>query len=210
MKVVIVDDHPLIRKGIAELVTIEDSMEVVGEASDYTEGLNRIIELKPDLAIVDLRLAGKSGLALVKECREKGVNSKFTILTSSSNQQDFNQAKQVGVDGYILKEALPEELLHALKVIGKGRKYFDPGVLELMTNEVEEDEFIEHLTPKEKEVLIELGKGMSNRDISERLFVTEYTVKKHVSQILAKLELTDRTQAALYANAKGLVSYAIN
>lgn len=210
MKVIIVDDHPLIRKGLIELITIEDSMNVVAEASDYEEGLNLIVQLKPDLAIIDLRLAEESGLELVKECRAQGVGAKFTILTSSSNQQDFKKAKSVGVDGYILKDALPEELLHALKMIGRGRKYYDPGVLELMANDVEDDEFIEHLTPKEKEVLIELGKGMSNRDISKRLYVTEYTVKKHVSQILAKLELTDRTQAALFANAKGLVSYAIN
>jgi len=210
MKVVIVDDHPLIRKGLIELLNLDGSMEVVGEASEFHEGMNVIVKLKPDLVIVDLRLSDESGLELVNECRKRGIDSKYTILTSSSNQQDFNRAKHIGVDGYILKDALPEELLHALRVIGKGRKYFDPGVLDLIMNEGGEDDFIEQLTPKEKEVLIELGRGMSNRDISERLFVTEYTVKKHVSHILAKLELADRTQAALYANATGLVQYAIN
>lgn len=210
MRVVIVDDHPLIRKGLVELMSLDGAIELAGEASSLEEGIDIITEVMTDLVIVDLRLGQESGLDLIKECKVRGVECKYAVLTSSSNQQDFNKAKQLGVDGYILKDALPEELLHAIKMIGKGRKYFDPGVLELMNESDEDDVIEEHLTPKEKEVLIELGKGMSNRDISERLFVTEYTVKKHVSQILAKLDLTDRTQAALYANAKGLVSYAIN
>lgn len=121
-------------------------------------------------------------------------------------------AKEIRVDGYVLKEALPEELIHALKIISKGRKYYDPGVLELIiksNDPFEDDGHLEQLTPKEKEVLMELGKGRSNKEISQVLYITEYTVKKHVSQILAKLDLTDRTQAALYANVKGLATYVI-
>jgi len=210
MKVVVVDDHPVFRKGLIALISMDGSLEMVGEASDFNEGLNVIVEQRPDIAIIDLHLGSKSGLNLVKECRKRGVISKFTILTFSSHLQDFKLAEQEGVDGYILKDALPEELLLALKMIGRGRKYYDPGLLDFILNKSQEEDYFDQLTPKEKEVLIQLGKGMSNREISERLFVTEYTVKKHVSQILAKLELADRTQAALYANAKGLVSYAIN
>ena len=136
------------------------------------------------------------------------------MLTSSTEERDFKRAKEISVDGYVLKEALPEELINALQIVSKGRKYYDPGVLDLLMTSHERpfeiDGHIEQLTPKEKEVLLELGMGHSNKQISQTLFITEYTVKKHVSQVLAKLGLADRTNAALYANAKGLVTYNVN
>ena len=114
----------------------------------------------------------------------------------------------------MLKDALPEELIHALQIVSRGRKYYDPGVLDLLMTSQELpfaiDGQIEQLTPKEKEVLLELGMGVPNKQISQTLFITEYTVKKHVSQVLAKLGLANRTNAALYANAKGLVTYNVN
>ncbi|HEY2422226.1 MAG TPA: response regulator transcription factor [Neobacillus sp.] len=212
MKVVIVDDHPLVRRGLTSILSLDGSMEVLGEAKNYKDALVLINTAKPDLALVDLRLADESGLDLITEVMQKGTTCKFVVLTSSTEEEDFLRAKETGVDGYVLKEALPEELIHALHIISQGRKYYDPGVFDLVMKSSEplEDEHIEQLTPKEKEVLIELGKGLSNKDISQTLFITEYTVKKHVSQVLAKLELADRTQAALYANAKGLVTYMVH
>ncbi|WP_342600204.1 response regulator transcription factor [Psychrobacillus sp. FSL H8-0483] len=213
MKVVIIDDHPLIRKGLKSLFSLDGSMEVLGEATNSRDALNLLNMVKPDIAIVDLRLGEESGLELIKEAIRKGIVCKFVVLTSSAEEEDFKLAKEIGVDGYLLKEALPEELLHALSMISKGRKYYDPGVLDLVmksNTSLQDDEHIEQLTPKEKEILIELGKGHSNKEISKTLYITEFTVKKHVSQVFAKLGLADRTQAALYANAKGLVKYVIN
>lgn len=213
MKVVIFDDHPLIRKGLKSLFSLDGSMEVLGEATNSRDALTLLNKVKPDIAIVDLRLGEESGLELIKEAIRKGIVCKFVVLTSSAEEEDFKLAKEIGVDGYLLKEALPEELLHALSMISKGRKYYDPGVLDLVMKSntpSQDDEHIEQLTPKEKEILIELGKGHSNKEISKSLYITEFTVKKHVSQVFAKLGLADRTQAALYANAKGLVKYVIN
>ncbi|WP_342433240.1 response regulator transcription factor [Neobacillus sp. FSL H8-0543] len=213
MRIVIVDDHPLVRKGLASVLTLNESMEVLGEATNSREAMDLFCSSKPDLALVDLRLGNESGLDLITNARKQGITCKFVVLTSSTEEEDFIRAKEIGVDGYVLKEAFPEELIHALRIIGKGRKYYDPGVLDLVMrsgDSIDEDKHIEQLTPKEKEVLIELGKGHSNKDISLALYITEYTVKKHVSQILAKLGLTDRTQAALYANAKGLVTYTVH
>lgn len=209
MKVVIVDDHPLVRKGLTSILALDESMEVLGEATNSREAMELFNSLRPDLALVDLRLANESGLDLITKAMKQGIECKFVVLTSSIEEKDFIRAKETGVDGYVLKEAFPEELIHALKVVGKGRKYYDPGVLDLAmrSGEAVDNGELEQLTPKEKEVLIELGKGHSNKEISKTLFITEYTVKKHVSQILAKLGLVDRTQAALYANAKGLVTY---
>jgi len=214
MQIVIVDDHPLVRKGLTSILSIDGTMKVLGEAASRKEALTLFQKTKPDLAIVDLRLANESGLELIIEAKQLGITCKFVVLTSSTDEHDFKQAKEIGVDGYILKEALPEELIHALGIIGRGRKYYDPGVFDLVRklseSPFEEDEHIEQLTPKEKEVLLELGMGHSNKQISQTLYITEYTVKKHVSQVLAKLDLADRTNAALYANVKGLVTYHVN
>jgi len=213
MKVVIVDDHPLVRKGLTSILSLDGTMEVLGEATNSREALELFKTSKPDLVLVDLRLGNESGLDLITDAKRLGIACKFVVLTSSSEENDFKRAKELGVEGYILKEALPEELLHALNVIRKGRKYYDTAVLDMLMNSsnlIEEDGQIEQLTPKEKEILIELGKGHSNREISKILYITEYTVKKHVSQVFAKLGLADRTQAALYANAKGLVTYVVS
>ena len=200
MKVVIVDDHPLVRKGLTSILSLDGSMEVLGEATNSREALDLFSLVQPDLALVDLRLGDESGLDLITEAIRQGVTCKFVVLTSSTEEDDFRRAKELGVAGYVLKEALPEELLHALLIISKGRKYYDQGVLDLVMKSREplvEYGHVEKLTPKEKEVLIELGKGLSNKEISQMLYITEYTVKKHVSQVLAKLGLADRTHAAL-------------
>ena len=211
MQIVLVDDHPLVRKGLTSILSLDPAIKVLGEATNSKEALILFQTATPDLAIVDLRLANESGLDLIEEAKQQGSTCKFVVLTSSTEERDFKRAKEIGVDGYVLKEALPEELIHALQIISRGRKYYDPGVFDLsQESPFEDDRHIEQLTPKEKEVLLELGMGLSNKQISQTLFITEFTVKKHVSQVLAKLELADRTNAALYANAKGLVSYQVH
>ncbi|AIQ27745.1 nitrate/nitrite response regulator protein narL [Paenibacillus sp. FSL P4-0081] len=209
MKIVIVDDHPLVRRGLAAVISMQANLEFAGEATNGQEALLVIEEIQPDLVLIDLKLADESGLDIIKAARIRGIASKFILLTSSASREDFLKAEEVLVDGYVLKEALPEELLFAIQLVHKGRKYYDPGLMEdkmRMSGNSPTDE----LTPKEKEVLIELGQGACNREIASRLFISEFTVKKHVSQILAKLQVADRTQAALYANAVGLTKYEMS
>ncbi|MNO30913.1 Response regulator protein VraR [compost metagenome] len=209
MKIVIVDDHPLVRRGLAAVISMQANLHFAGEATNGQEALLIIEETQPDLVLIDLKLADESGLDVIKAARSRGLVSKFILLTSSASREDFLKAEEVLVDGYVLKEALPEELLFAIQLVHKGRKYYDPGLMEdkmRMSGNSPTDE----LTPKEKEVLIELGQGASNREIASRLFISEFTVKKHVSQILAKLQVADRTQAALYANAVGLTKYEMS
>lgn len=213
MKIVIIDDHPLVRKGLTAILSLENDIEVLGEAANSREALLVLNSLKPDLTIVDLRLGDESGLDLIAEARSRGATCKFVVLTSSTEKEDFTRAKEMEVDGYVLKEALPEEMLHALRMINRGRTYYDQGVLEFvmkLNTSYKSEQQAEVLTPKELEVLMELGKGFSNKEISQKMYITEYTVKKHVSQVLAKLGLADRTHAALYANATGLVRYVVN
>ncbi|WP_340021536.1 response regulator transcription factor [Paenibacillus sp. FSL K6-1096] len=209
MKIVIVDDHPLVRRGLASVIAMQSNLQFAGEATNGREALQVIEEIQPDLVLIDLKLADESGLDVIKEARRCGFTCKFILLTSSASREDFLKAEEVLVDGYVLKEALPEELLFAIQLVYKGRKYYDPGLMEdkmRMSGSSPTDE----LTPKEKEVLIELGQGACNREIASRLFISEFTVKKHVSQILAKLQVADRTQAALYANAVGLTKYEMS
>ncbi|MFC3748854.1 response regulator [Paenibacillus sp. GCM10012306] len=209
MKIVIVDDHPLVRRGLAAVISMQPNVQFAGEATNGQEALLVIEETQPDLVLIDLKLADESGLDVIKAARTRGITSKFILLTSSASREDFLKAEEVLVDGYVLKEALPEELLFAIQLVHKGRKYYDPGLMEdkmRMTSSSPTDE----LTPKEKEVLIELGQGACNREIASRLFISEFTVKKHVSQILAKLQVADRTQAALFANAVGLTKFEMS
>lgn len=197
MKVIIIDDHPLVRRGLDSLLSLEAEIKIVGEAESIDEGVEAIEKGKPDLAIVDLRLGNESGLDIIRKIKSQGIICKFIVLTSSVEESDFHRAEELGVEGYILKEALPEEIVFAVKLIAKGRKYIDPNILSLVTSKNEE-KYEEKLTEREADVLKALGAGLSNRDIAEKLYITEYTVKKHVSNILSKLQLADRTQVAIY------------
>jgi len=207
MKIILIDDHPLVRKGLEFVLSLEKDIEVIGEASNTKEALELLIKNQPDVALVDLKLGNEYGLDIIERCTKKNSTCKFIVLTSSADEYDYRRAEEVGALGYVLKEALPEELLYAVRLVSSGRKYYDPGIIaEIMRASSHNGIAIANeLTPREQEVLMALGKGLCNKDIGKHLFITEYTVKKHVSQILAKLELTDRTQAALYVHTKKFV-----
>ncbi|RUS42667.1 response regulator transcription factor [Cohnella sp. AR92] len=206
MRIIVVDDHPLVRNGLRAILAKEEGIELVGEAESIQEGKALIERAKPDVAVVDIRLGGESGYDLVKAMRHQPCA--FMMLTSSSSETDIRLAQESGADGYVLKEAPPEELLLAIKMIGKGRKYFDQSLLGTLLRK-DPDDPLEKLTPKEREVLGALGEGLSNGAMARKLVISEYTVKKHVSRIFQKLNLNDRTQAALFAQAQGIGSYSL-
>lgn len=206
MKVVIVDDHPLVRKGLTAVLAQEEGIEIVGEAETLEDAMELIQSTDPDLAIVDIKLGDHSGIELVENLRH--LSCRFMMLTSSAAEADIRRAEESGADGYVLKEAMPEELLLAIKMIDRGRKYFDQGLLEVLIRK-ETDDPLEKLTPKEKEVLASLGEGLSNSSTAKKLMISEFTVKKHVSNIFQKLNLNDRTQAALYAQSRGVGAYSL-
>ena len=211
MKIVLVDNQTLIRKGLLSILAFQETMEVCGEARNKQDALLLIQREKPDLTIVDFHLGNECGLELIAEARRQGSTCKFAILTYSKDSLSFERAKALNVDGYISREANAEELIYAFQLIQKGRKYYDPDIIELLMHSQKppqvDNSRLDYLTSKEREVLQKLGIGFSNKQISKSLFITENTVKKHVSQVLSKLDLGDRTQAALYANVTGLVEY---
>ena len=198
MRIMIVDDHPLVRKGLISVLSLDNNIEIIGEASNNKDAIQFIADKKPDIALVDLRLGNENGLDIIDYFYKKNIECKFMVLTSSANEWDFKKAQELGAQGYILKEALPEELIYAIQLVARGRKYYDPGILDEIMNE----SLLDELSEREQEVLMALGEGLSNKEIAEKLYISIFTVKKHVSQVLEKLNLADRTQAALYIQSK--------
>lgn len=201
MKVLIVDDHPLVRKGITSTLSFEKDIEEVLEASNNEEAIRQINTEEPELAIIDLYLGSEYGLEIVSACKKKGFKTKFIILTSSLKREDYLKSKEVGVDGYILKEAFVEDIIYALNLVRRGKQFIDPEIIKYEIASQSDNNYREKLTPRELDVFVELGKGLSNCEIAQKLYISENTVKKHVSNILSKLGLEHRTQAAILANS---------
>jgi DNA-binding NarL/FixJ family response regulator len=199
MKILIVDDHPLVRKGLTSVLSFEEDIGEIKEASNVEEAMAFLTKGYLDVAIIDLNLDKEDGLEIVRCAKEKNLSTKFIILTSSIRKEDFFRARDAEVDGYILKHAFTEDIIYAFHVIARGKKFFDPEILQYESEQLKNSNLRE-LTDREKDVLMELGKGLSNVKIAENLFISEHTVKKHISNILSKLDLSHRTEAALLVN----------
>ncbi|MBO8128218.1 MAG: response regulator transcription factor [Peptococcaceae bacterium] len=205
MKVVVVDDHLLVWEGIKAVFEPVEDFKLAGWASNGHEAEQLFAAAQPDIALVDLRLPGEYGIEIIKKVRSLAPGCRFVVLTTYGDAEDIKRALDAGVDGYLLKEALPEEMTTALRLVGRGRPYFDPAVMQFVMHQPSDDkDGLSELTEREREVLRALARGLSNKEIAGLLCVTEHTVKKHISSILGKLELKDRTQAALYAVAHGI------
>lgn len=206
MKVVVVDDHPLVWEGIKSVLEQEEDMELVGWANSGQEAERMLSENQPDIALVDLRLPGEYGINIVNKLRPLIPNCRFIILTTFADHQDIKQAMEARVDGYVLKEALPQEMISALRLVHRGRPYYDPAVMQIiMQKQNKQEKLLSELTEREKDVLNAIADGLSNKEIAGKLYVSENTVKKHVSSILSKLGLKDRTKAAIFAASCGIV-----
>lgn len=196
MIILIVDDHPLVCRGIRNILLTEKDIDDVMEANDIQSALMMMTEYEFSLALVDIRLKNESGIDFIKIAKKNYPRCKYVILSSSSAAKDFDMAMEMDVDGYILKDALPEDIIYAVKSILRGKKYFDSV---FMKKRIFFDP-VDQLSPREKEILECIAEGFSNKVIAEKLYISENTVKKHVSNILSKLNLEDRLQAALYFN----------
>lgn len=198
MKLLIIDDHDVVRKGIAAMLGCEDDFQEIEEAGNLEEGIKKLTISPPDIALIDVNLAGKNGLDIIEQAKGRGIETKFVVLTSSSRKGDFLRAKELEVDGYILKDSNVEDIIYAIKSIARGRKFYDAQIAE-QSKQDDRDKVLGSLTDREREVFIEIGKGLTNTQIAEKLFISENTVKKHISSLLGKLGLAHRTEVALYA-----------
>ena len=212
IRVVVVDDHPIVRQGLRSYLSSREGIEVVGDAGDGESAVALAGELRPDVVLMDLVMPGMGGLAAIGAVVALGLGTRILVLTSFSSEDQVIPAIQAGAAGYLLKDASPEEVEAAVRAVHAGEGRLDPSLAAVVMAAAggrgaadTGDAGLARLTPRETEVLRLLGEGLSNRALAERLFVSEKTVKTHVSSILAKLGLTDRTQAALFAVHHGLV-----
>ncbi|MGG0178414.1 response regulator [Gottfriedia acidiceleris] len=212
IKILIADDHHVVRRGLIFFLNTQDDIEVIGEASNGEEALSLIKELRPDIVIMDLAMPVLDGIEATKRIKIEGLAVKVMILTSFYDQDHILPAIEAGAAGYYLKDSDPDDLVSAIRKIHDGEKQFHSKVttqlVSALTGKIEtknDDSFQDKLTKREMDVLKEITRGKSNKEIAASLFITEKTVKTHVSNILAKTQLQDRTQLALYAVRNGIL-----
>lgn len=203
IRVYLLDDHEIVRRGIRELLESEGDIEVVGESGLAEEAARRIPALRPDVAILDGRLPDGSGIDVCREVRSRDASIKALILTSYDDDDALFAAIMAGAAGYLLKQVRGADLLDTVRRVAEGQSMLDPAVtaqvLDRLRSGPPTDEGRDRLTGQEQKILDLIAEGLTNRQIGERLFLAEKTVKNYVSSLLAKLGLESRTQAAIYA-----------
>jgi two-component system nitrate/nitrite response regulator NarP len=193
----LVDDHPLMRRGIGQLLSFEEEFEVVGEASNGADAVAIAKEQEPDLILLDLNMKGMSGLDTLKALREDDFQGYIVILTVSDSPADIDSLIKAGADGYLLKDTEPDELVGLLLSLDKGNKVFSHTVKEYLEQRSNADDVFTTLTEREMQILQEVAKGFRNRQIADRLFISESTVKVHMKSLLRKLQVPSRTAATV-------------
>jgi two-component system, NarL family, response regulator LiaR len=208
IRLLIADDHPIVRKGLAALMDEQPDIQVVAEASDGREAIAAAREFQPDVILLDLMMPNVDGLAAIIKIKRDQPDARILVLTSYFEDDQVFPAIKAGALGYLLKDSAPQELLHAIREIARGQSALHPAIALKVIRELNHSSDLppttDPLTPRELEVLTLLGQGLSNAEIAARLTISERTVGTHISNILGKLHLASRTQAALYALRQGL------
>jgi DNA-binding NarL/FixJ family response regulator len=208
IRVLIADEHAVVREGLRAFLALQDDVEVVGEAADGEEAVSAVERLTPDVALVDLVMPRVDGIEAIRRIRAARPETRVIVLTSFGDEDKMLPAVRAGASGYLLKDVQPQELVGAIRTVHGGGTLLHPTVVEELVREVSRDGARtpgdNPLTEREREVLALIARGRANKAIAFELGVAEKTVKTHVSHILAKLGVSDRTQAALYAVREGL------
>jgi two-component system, NarL family, response regulator DevR len=203
IRVFLLDDHEVVRRGVRELLEQSGEIEVVGEAGTAADGLSRIPPTRPDVAVIDMRLPDGNGVEVCREIRSQHDDVQCLILTSFADDEALFDAIMAGAAGYLLKQIKGTDLVDAVRRVAAGQSLLDPEVtarvLERLRKGPEEDERLARLTDQERKILDLIAEGLTNRQIAERMFLAEKTVKNYVSSLLAKLGMERRTEAAVFA-----------
>ncbi len=204
-RIVIIDDHPLLRKGLQQLADLSPEIEIIGETDNGKQGLTTVQALQPDLVLLDLNMPGMNGLETLSALKQQQPALKVVILTVSDAHEDVVAALRGGADGYLLKDMDPEELLNKLHELAQGRLVMSPSIAESLAlalraeNQSTEESGAAELTEREREILVHIRAGESNKLIARKLDIAETTVKVHVKHLLKKLGLKSRVEAAVWA-----------
>lgn len=196
-KVMLVDDHPLMRRGISQLLSFEDEFEVIAEASNGTEAVALAHEEEPDLILLDLNMKGMCGLDTLKALRTDGSSANIVILTVSDSPADIEALVKAGADGYLLKDTEPDELIELLKQAYGGDNAYSSVVARYLNDAASRNDIFDQLTEREMQTLQEVAKGYRNKQIADHLFISESTVKVHMKSLLKKLQVPSRTAATV-------------
>lgn len=209
IKVMIADDHILMREGIKQLLEIDGNIEVIAEAGDGNECLEKLKMNCPDVLLLDINMPEKNGIEVLREIKNENLSIKVLMLTLHNEVEYLIKAVDCGVDGYIMKDSESAELKRAILMVFHGKNYIQPSLIpelnfRLANRDVEKNK-IDFLTKRELEVLIEVANGMSNKEIALNLDISERTVKNHISNIFKKIDVSDRTQAAVFAIKNNII-----
>lgn len=210
IRIMVVDDHMVVRKGIIAMLETEDDLQVVGEASNGREAVELAVSIQPDVVLMDLVMPELDGIEATRQIKQRAPRVQVLVLTSFSSNDKVLPSLNAGAIGYLLKDSNTTDLIRAIHQVARGEGSLHPlvtrQILKQITSAGEAATPVEELTEREEEVLKFIARGLSNHEIAQQLVVSNATVNTHVSKILAKLNLASRTQAALYALRKGLVS----
>jgi two-component system response regulator DevR len=212
-RILLVDDHEVVRLGLKSLLERHPQFEIIGEAASAREALEQVAENHPDVVVMDIRLPGTSGIEACEEITSRFPETRVLMLTSYAEDEMLFSAIRAGASGYILKQIGGEELVHALEAVARGEALLDPAVTQRVFQEVrravkeEEASAFVHLSQQEKHVLLLVSEGKTNREIAKALFLGEGTVRNYVSSILSKLGVSNRAEAAAYAVEHNLREY---
>lgn len=208
-KVMLVDDHALIREGIKQLLEFDGSIDVIEQASDGAECLEKLQNVQPDILLLDINMPNVNGIEVLEEIKKKNIPVKVLMLTVHSEAEYLVQAVDIGANGYILKDSGSEELKKAIQSVMDGDSYIQPSLIpslnsRLVNRDIDKEK-IAALTKREMEILTQIAGGMFNKEIAMNLNISERTVKNHISNIFKKIDVSDRTQAAVFAIRNNIV-----
>ena len=201
IRVLVIEDHNVVREGLVALLRVAEGLDVVGEAADGVEAITQFRKHQPDITLVDLRLPRMSGVDVIERIRMETPHARFIVLTTYDGDEDIYRALKAGARAYLLKGMTSEELINTIRAVHAGKSYIPPAIAERLAERMGAQD----LTPREFEVLEQIVQGKSNKEIAAALEVSEATVKTHINSLLGKLGVTDRTQAATAAIQRGIV-----
>jgi DNA-binding NarL/FixJ family response regulator len=201
IRVLCVDDHPVVRDGIAAIINLQPDMTLAGAAATGAEALERFVELRPDVALVDLRLPDMNGFELIKRIKDKSPNARIIVLSSHEGDVDIQRALEAGAQGYVVKGIVRDELLEIIRSVHAGKRRLPAAVAQKLAEHMAD----EPISPRELEVLSLMAAGKRNKEIAGQLSIAEDTVKMHVRNILSKLQVNDRTEAVTIALRRGII-----
>jgi len=213
IRILIADDHAIVREGLRALIETEEGMILVGEAADGNEVVKHALTRQPDVILMDLVMPRKDGIAAIREIHAAQPEIPIIVLTSFAEDERVVQAIRAGATSYLLKDSSPQELLRSIQYAHRGEPYLPPAITRKLMHQLQQGPSltsapVEPLTEREVEVLRLIARGLSNQQIAAALFISERTARTHVSNILSKLDLENRTQAALYALREGLADFS--